>query len=141
MRNKRAVATLGAIVMAGIFGAIEGDASACGGCFIPTENPTVVTDHRMVLSVSKEQSTLYDQIKYSGNPSSFAWVLPISGTVDVGLSADIVFQALDGMTQTQITPPPQNCPPPPDCSFQNASAGEASPRSPGDGVTVTKRPR
>ena len=143
MRNRRLVATLGALAIAGIFTAAEGDANACGGCFIPTENPTVVTDHRMILSVSKEQSTLYDQIKYSGSPSSFAWVLPISGTVDVGLSADIVFQALDGMTQTQITPPPQNCPPPPDCSARSSSsggsfnAGEAAPQDPG--VVVTKR--
>ena len=80
-------------------------ARACGGCFSaapadrepdgrhrPPDDPQ---------RSSQEQSTLYDQIKYSGNPSSFAWVLPISGTVDVGLSADIVFQALDGMTQTQ----------------------------------------
>ena len=141
MRSKRVAATLGAIAVAGAFTALEGDASACGGCFTPTENPTVVTDHRMILTVSKEQSTLYDQIKYSGNPASFAWVLPISGTVQVGLSADVVFQALDGMTQTQITPPPQNCPPPPDCNFRGASSNDsasgASPQDPG--VIVTKR--
>jgi hypothetical protein len=142
MRSNLAKAALAAIAITGTFAALEGDASACGGCFIPTENPTVVTDHRMILSVSKDQSTLYDQIKYSGNPSSFAWVLPISGTVEVGLSADIVFQALDGMTQTRISPPPQNCPPPPNCGFQNA--GTAAPSAPGaadgnGGVTVTKR--
>jgi hypothetical protein len=140
----RATATLtgAAIAIAGTFTVLEGRASACGGCFIPTENPTVVTDHRMILSVSKDQSTLYDQIKYAGNPSSFAWVLPISGTVEVGLSADIVFQALDGMTQTQITPPPRNCPPPPDCGFKNAGVSASAPSEAGGadngGVTVTK---
>ncbi|MDB4935036.1 MAG: hypothetical protein JWP87_2008 [Labilithrix sp.] len=140
MRSNLAKAALAAIAITGSFAALEGDASACGGCFIPTENPTVVTDHRMILSISKEQSTLYDQIKYSGNPSSFAWVLPISGTVQVGLSADIVFQALDGMTQTTIRPPPQNCPPPPDCGFRNAgTAAPAEAGAAGDGVTVTKR--
>ena len=140
MRSKRAAATLGAIAIAGALTAFEGDASACGGCFIPTENPTVVTDHRMILSVSKEQSTLYDQIKYSGNPSSFAWVLPVSGTVQVGLSADIVFQALDGMTQTRISPPPQNCPPPPDCGQRFASPSSAGGAEDSNGgVTVTKR--
>ena len=101
MRSNLAKAALAAVAISSSFMALEGDAKACGGCFIPTENPTVVTDHRMILSVSKDQSTLYDQIKYSGSPSSFAWVLPISGTVEVGLSADIVFQALDGMTQTR----------------------------------------
>jgi hypothetical protein len=144
MRSNLAKAALAAIAITGTFTALvamERDARACGGCFIPTENPTVVTDHRMILTVSKTQSTLYDQIKYSGTPSSFAWVLPISGTVQVGLSADIVFQALDGMTQTTITPPPQNCPPPPDCGFQNAStsAPKAGAGGAEDGVTVNKR--
>lgn len=124
--------------------AFEGDARACGGCFAPPENPTIVTDHRMILSVSKQQSTLYDQIKYSGAPDSFAWVLPISGTVDVGLSADVVFGVLDQMTQTQIIPPPRNCPAPPDCGARNApSAGfggsEDSSDAGAGGVTVTKR--
>jgi hypothetical protein len=141
MRSNLAKAALAAIAISGSFLALERDASACGGCFIPTENPTVVTDHRMILSVSKDQSTLYDQIKYSGNPSSFAWVLPISGTVEVGLSADIVFQALDGMTQTRISPPPQNCPPPPNCGAQNgfASPSAAAGGAADSGVTVTKR--
>ena len=141
MRTKLATAALAAIAITSMFTALEGDASACGGCFIPTENPTVVTDHRMILTVSKEQSTLYDQIKYSGAPSSFAWVLPISGTVEVGLSSDIVFAALDGQTQTTITPPPQNCPPPPDCSFGSASARSpsAGASESDNGVTVNKR--
>jgi hypothetical protein len=141
MRKKLALAATAAIALTGTFTMLEGDANACGGCFIPTENPTVVTDHRMILSVSKEQSTLYDQIKYSGSPSQFAWVLPIVGTVEVGLSADIVFQTLDVSTQTQINPPPQNCPPPPDCDFSSRNAGSAAPSADegGGGVTVTKR--
>ena len=88
---------------------LERDARACGGCFHPpTEVPTVVTDHRMLFSVSQKQSTLYDQIKYSGEPASFAWVLPIVGTVDVGLSADVVFGGLDQLTQTTIEAPPRS---------------------------------
>lgn len=130
--------------------ALEREASACGGCFSPppspTENPTVVTDHRMILTISQDQSTLYDQIKYSGNPSSFAWVLPISGTVDVGLSADIVFQTLDGSTTTSIIAPPLNCPAAPTCnsrggnaSFGADSAGQASDAGAAPTVTVTKQ--
>jgi hypothetical protein len=103
------------------------DAAACGGCFQPGENPTVVTDHRMLFSISPDQSTLYDQIRYSGSPSSFGWVLPIAGTVEVGLSADVVFSALDQLTQTRVQAPPQNCPAPPlDCQAKNTpSAGAA----------------
>src|SRR6202043_3296116 len=56
----------------------ERDASACGGCFHPpTQSQSDITDERMLLSVSTLQTTLYDQIRYSGTPSSFAWVLPI----------------------------------------------------------------
>ena len=121
------------------------DANACGGCFPPPgENQSVVTDHRMILSVSKAQTTLYDQIQYSGNPSSFAWVLPISGTVDVGLSADTLFGALGNLTSTIVQAPPDGCPPPPNCGYLNDSSGKASPvgatpQDAGAAVDVLKR--
>jgi hypothetical protein len=101
-------------------------ASACGGCFHPpTQTVTDITDERMLLAVSGAQSTLYDQIQYSGSPSSFAWVLPIHGIVTVGLSADVLFDSIDTLTATQIVPPPRNCPSP-NCSFNGpltAAAG------------------
>ena len=64
----------------------------------PQQTTSDITDERMLLAVSTKQSTLYDQIRYSGNPSSFAWVLPIHGTVDVGLSADVLFGSFDALT-------------------------------------------
>lgn len=95
------------------------DAHACGGCFTappsPTESGTVVTDHRMILAVSLLKTTLYDEIRYQGAPSSFAWVLPIHGPVTVGLSADVLFAALEQATTTTIVAPPLPCPPPPGC--------------------------
>src|SRR5471030_3282497 len=100
-------------------------ASACGGCFHPpTQTVTDITDERMLLSVSATQSTLYDQIEYSGSPSNFAWVLPIHGTVTVGLSAAVLFDSIDALTATQINPPPQNCPSP-NCNFGGPTAGFA----------------
>jgi hypothetical protein len=120
--------------------ALEGDASACGGCFIPGENVTVVSDHRMILSISKDRSTLYDQIRYQGEPSSFAWVLPIAGTADVGLSADIVFSALDAQTQTRVLPPPLNCPPrPEECNQASGFADASSADGGSGGVQVLKQ--
>lgn len=119
------------------------DARACGGCFPPPgENQSVVTDHRMILSVSKQQTTLYDQIKYSGSPSSFAWVLPISGTVDVGLSADTLFGALENLTSTVVQAPPANCPSGPSCGYDDeaTAAPNAAPKGgagPGE-VSVLK---
>ena len=91
-------------------------AVACGGCFHPTgEVASDITDERMLLSVSPTQTTLYDQIRYSGDPGEFAWVLPIHGVVEVGLSADVLFASMDQLTATQILQPASSCPPPPDC--------------------------
>ena len=89
------------------------DSRACGGCFIrPTsQNGTVVTDHRMIFAVSPAQTTLYDQIKYTGNPADFAWVLPIHGQVGLGVSSDLLFSALDQTTRTTILAPPYPCAP------------------------------
>src|SRR5580698_6651163 len=100
-----------AALAAGLF-AISADrpANACGGCFHPpTENPTVVTDHRMIFAVSPKATTLYDQMRYDGSPSSFAWVLPIADKVTVGLSSDELFEVLDAMTQVQIVGPETRC--------------------------------
>src|SRR5215469_6487769 len=67
------------------------DAHACGGCFDPPTPPeesgTVVTDHQMIFVTAPQQTTLYDMIKYTGSPASFAWVLPIHGAVTIGLSS------------------------------------------------------
>src|SRR5688500_8561184 len=102
-------ATAAAVVVIASFCPNLGErvAHACGGCFTPPETPTVVTDHRMVLTISKSQTTLYDQIRYQGDPSAFAWVLPISGVATVGLSSNVLFQSLDQSTQTLILPPQQ----------------------------------
>ena len=136
-----------ALAMAMTAGAVttslEHEARACGGCFHPpTENVSDITDERMMLAVSPQQSTLYDQIRYSGTPASFAWVLPIHGTVDVGLSADVMFDSIDAITATQIQAPVPACPSPPeDCRSASADSGASFANAPGaggDGVTVTK---
>ena len=111
--------------------------SACGGCFAPTENPSVVTDHRMILSISPTQTTLYDQIHYQGDPASFAWVLPITGEAQVGLSADVLFGSLDSLSKTTVQAPPRSCPPPPNCGYGNFGSASDASAGPPDGVTVT----
>ncbi|MBV9947743.1 MAG: DUF2330 domain-containing protein, partial [Myxococcales bacterium] len=118
-------------------------ASACGGCFHPpTQTASDISDERMLLSVSTKQTTLYDQIRYAGQPSSFAWVLPIHGTVDVGLSADVLFASVDALTQTTIVAPALNCPAP-NCTYSAAPANAAfaggSSTGAEDRVTVTKQ--
>src|SRR5689334_8280511 len=115
------------------------DANACGGCFhndIQQMENTQVTGHRMILSVSKAQSTLWDQIAYTGDPSSFAWVLPIKGMIDYGVSSDALFGNLEQMTQVTINSPVINCPPPPFCGDFLVASANGSAGSSGSGVTV-----
>ncbi len=115
------------------------DASACGGCFGPppiqeTEG-TVVTGHRMILSISSDRTTLYDQIKYVGAPSSFGWVLPIKGIADIGLSSDALFANLESLTDVTVSSPIINCPP---CNSSGFSASSTGDFGGGDaGVIVT----
>ena len=82
-----------------------GAASACGGCFVQQTERTVVTDHRMALSVSPTQTVLWDQIRYSGNPAEFAWVLPVRSGAKIELANDAFFTALDASTQPVIYAP------------------------------------
>src|SRR5262245_41209148 len=102
------------------------DARACGGCFhddMQQTEMTQVTGHRMILSVSKIQSTLWDQIVYSGDPASFAWVLPVKGMIDYGVSSDALFGNIEQMTQVTINSPVVNCPGPPFCGDFAAANG------------------
>ncbi len=138
MRNRL---LLGAAGLMGLSMAVTArDASACGGCFHgPSQNGDVITDHRMVFQVSPQQTTLYDEIEYSGNPAGFAWVLPIHGQVTVGLSSDILFASLDQATQTTIEAP--NLPSCASCSCSNldaptAGGGLAAGDAGATGVTV-----
>jgi hypothetical protein len=134
--NRSKLALCVAAAVSSVSLAEERRASACGGCFHPpTQTLTDITDERMLLSVSASQSTLYDQIEYSGSPSSFAWVLPIHGIVTVGLSADVLFDSIDTLTATKITPPPKNCPFPSNCGFGSprAALSPPPPLAPGAG--------
>ena len=109
------------------------DASACGGCFVQQSESTQVSGHRMILSVSPDHTTLWDQIKYAGNPSSFAWVLPVHGIVEVGLSSDALFETLEAYTSVTISSPFVSCPPPPDCGAGPTGAASGTSGTGGGG--------
>ena len=114
MLHRRRLSTL--LIAPALFAVVTLDADgarACGGCFHeppPPEPPpnqvdTLVTDHRMAFAISTTQSVLWDQIKYAGSPSSFAWVLPVLPGTRVELSTDAWLAALDANTATIIEPP------------------------------------
>ncbi len=78
----------------GALAGAEATARACGGCFIQNES-TVVTDHRMAFSISKQRTILWDQIRYQGDPAEFVWVLPVKDGAKVELSRDEWIASLD----------------------------------------------
>ncbi len=93
-----------ALALGALAGA-EATAQACGGCFIQNES-TVVTDHRMAFSITKQRTILWDQIRYQGDPAEFVWVLPVKDGAKVELSRDEWIASLDTMSQPVIQAPP-----------------------------------
>jgi len=115
-------------------------ARACGGCFSPPETITTVDSHRMAISLGLERTMLWDQIRYSGDPQDFVWVLPVpTPDAQLELADPVFFEDLERGTAPYISPPPLPpgpvCPPPPDDYPGAGSAQDASP-SPDAGVDV-----
>ena len=132
-----------------VFG-LTHDADACGACIVPPGENTIVTAHRMALSVSPKQTVLWDQIEYTGAPESFAWVLPVKPGAVIQISTDAWFDTLDAATTTQIFQPQISCSngssgPSFGCGMQEDSAGRAAEFDDGTGggngpaVTVVHR--
>ncbi len=93
-----------ALTMAATQFAAPSVAEACGGCFHAggeTES-TVVTGHRMAMSISQTQSVLWDQIEYTGEPSEFSWVLPIKPGAHLEVAKDAWFDVLDAGTAAAV---------------------------------------
>ncbi len=138
MKFKRtgwALALLGAAAALGS----PSDVSACGGCFTGPTTVQVVTDHRMVLSVSTTQTTLWDQFQYSGAAADFSWILPIRYTdrTQIAQADDGFMRMADGLTAPVITPPSR-----PFCGRgpQASNGGFADAAAAGDGgVTVLRQ--
>lgn len=84
-------------------------AGACGGCFVPPAENTVVSGHRMALSISMKRTVLWDQIQYQGNPEEFSWVLPIKPGATIEVADNAWFEALEAVTATSVTAPPLQC--------------------------------
>ncbi|MCA9609087.1 MAG: DUF2330 domain-containing protein [Myxococcales bacterium] len=135
--NQRLIVLACAAALAGLI-AVPQTASACGGCFAPTGSPTVVTRHQMAVSMSLEETTLWDQIEYAGDPEDFVWVLPVRNGAPVELAENAFFEALESVTtiQLQAPNPPRTFCSDPCGGFLGASAG-ASPEDRSDPGTVT----
>jgi hypothetical protein len=106
---------------------VSSDARACGGCFAAPQPPNssapppLVTSHRMALSISTEQTVLWDQIRYAGEPSEFAWVLPVKPGARIELASDAWFDVLDAATSPLVVPPEVECGESSSCSGQSTA--------------------
>lgn len=107
------------------------DAAACGGCFHPETDTSgsVVTDHRMVFEITSEETILWDQVRYAGDPKEFAWVLPVRPGARIELSRGEWIAALDAATRTTVEGPRVNCPPRPASTGSGSSSSSSSSRS------------
>ncbi len=81
------------------------DADACGACYASSSESTVVSDHQMALSISKQRTILWDQIQYTGNPKDFAYVLPAKPGTRLEPSNESWFASLDASTRPIIMAP------------------------------------
>lgn len=88
--------TLGGLLAAGALLSTPSTSHACGGCFAPVGSPSVVTAHRIAIAANDEETMLWDQFEYRGQPEDFVWVLPVPGSqeVDVELASNAFFTAL-----------------------------------------------
>lgn len=84
-------------------------ADACGGCFGAVsvdgnKSIQVVTDHRMVLALASQETTLWDQIRYAGSPEGFVWVLPVPHGVPIrmGLGDNAFVNALADLSAPRL---------------------------------------
>lgn len=98
-RRGRAAAVAAALALTCALIGYEGDATACGACFASQSESTIVNDHRMALSISRDHTILWDQISYSGNPKEFAYVLPARPGTRLEPSKESWFASLDAATR------------------------------------------
>ncbi|MDP3273826.1 MAG: DUF2330 domain-containing protein [Deltaproteobacteria bacterium] len=88
------------------------ESAACGGCVNgPTMLATSVLDHRMVLALSSAQTTLWDQLRYAGDPSQFLWILPVSdaSTIEVAVGTNAFVNGIDAFSAPTIVGPGVVC--------------------------------
>jgi hypothetical protein len=113
MKILATLALAGAALAVGISAAPR-PVTACGGCFAPPGAITTVNEHRMVIALSTDRTTLWDQITYTGAPEDFVWVLPVPSPATVVELADAsFFTQIANQTVPVILPPP--IPPPTNC--------------------------
>lgn len=71
-------------------------AEACGGLFCSATNPVNQAAERIIFAQEGTRTTAVIEIQYEGPSEQFAWVLPVPGVPEIGVSSK---QALDRLQQ------------------------------------------
>jgi hypothetical protein len=79
-------------------------ASACGGFWCSQTAPVEQTGEQIIFVQNGDgTTTCVVQIAYQGPSEHFAWVLPVEGVPQIGVSANLAFQRIAALTQPQYT--------------------------------------
>lgn len=93
---------LASLFLASLSAFVARPASACGGFFCNSAQPVNQNAERIIFSHNGDGTvTAVIQILYSGPAESFAWVLPVPGTPEIGISSNLAFQRLQSQTNPQ----------------------------------------
>lgn len=90
-------------------------AEACGGTFCdagPQPMPVDQTGENVLFVMSEHMVEAHVQIQYSGDPSQFAWVVPVMAEPTIDVGSDPLFQNLLAATVPTftVTGRGENCP-------------------------------
>ena len=118
------------------------DAQACAGGFSyqqasTVEKPVTITGHRMAIKIGRDETILWDQMQFTGQPEEFAWIGPVRAGSQLELSDDAFFQSLESKTSVTVAGPVRSCYTPPAGGGEEGGGccsvdGETA--SPGEGV-------
>ena len=80
------------------------DAAACG-CVTPAATSVSVNQQaeQIIFEIDPGFITAHVLIQYAGDPSQFAWLVPVPSVPELGLSPPEVFALLDAVTSPQIS--------------------------------------
>ena len=77
-------------------------ASACGGFFCDSAQPVNQQAERILFAQEADGSvTAVIQIQYQGPSERFAWMLPVAGSPEVGVSSNDLFTRLQAASNPQ----------------------------------------
>ncbi len=103
------------------------EAEACGGFFCNQQQPVDQSAERIIFSQNDDDTvTAAVQILYQGPSEEFAWLLPVSGTPEVGVSSNTAFQRLEDHTDPRYeleVAVEGECAHPPEDDYMNNGGG------------------